>query len=55
MAAWKSVSDGWRGLGWRERQCMKRLMTKRRSIPKIHSALVLRTRQRSSLSETSRR
>src|ERR1043166_7114731 len=34
---------------------MKRLMTRRRIMPRIHRALVLRTRHRSSLRETSRR
>ena len=34
---------------------MSRLMTRRRSIPRIHSTLLLRTRQRSSLRETSKR
>ena len=55
IAAWKSVSDWKWGLGWRPRHSMKRLMTNRRNMPRIHSPLVLRTLHRSSLSDTSKR
>ena len=49
MTAWKSVTDLDWGLDCRLRHSAKRLMTKRRSMPRIQSPLVLRTRQRSSL------
>jgi hypothetical protein len=55
IAAWKSVSDWKWGFGWQARHSIKRLMTSRRTMPRIHSPLVLRTRHRSSLSDTSKR
>ena len=54
-ADWKSVVVTWSGRRWYPRHCMKRLLLKRRIIPRTNMALSLRTRQRSSLCETSRR
>src|SRR5208283_2787308 len=54
-ADWKSVVVTWSGRRLYRLHCMNRLLLKRNIIPRTNIALSLRTRQRSSLWEISKR
>src|SRR5271165_849107 len=54
-ADWKSVVVTWSGRRLYPLHCMNRLLLKRNIIPRTNIALSLRTRQRSSLWEISKR